>query len=106
MKFFKGLMIGLAISMVFWVCAYQVFAAPFIVCDVDPEATSYVVQLDSGQQVEVPAPLHYDLNGIEEGAHVAQVWAKNVWGLSENASPLEFTKALPQSATNTRLSSE
>ncbi len=101
----KELVLFIVLTMVVWAAAIA-NASPFIICDVDSAATSYVVQLDSGQQVEVPAPLHFDLNGIEEGAHVAQVWAKNVWGLSVDSSPLEFTKALPQSATNTRLSSE
>jgi hypothetical protein len=42
MKFFKGLMIGLAISMVFWVCAYQVFAAEPAKMLWDAPATGHV----------------------------------------------------------------
>ena len=78
------------------------YANPFLVCDPDANTTSYVVVLDNGEEVETTAPLYYDLAGIAEGAHVVQVRAKNVWGVSSPV-PFGFTKALPPSPTNMRL---
>jgi len=80
-------------------------ASPFLVCDVDENTTSYLVTLNSGNEIETPAPLHYDLVGINEGDHVISVKAKNVWGMS-NAVPFEFRKASPQSPSNIKLWSE
>lgn len=95
----KKLLIIFAICLV--ICG-QAFAAPFVVCDPDSTATSYIVILDSGEEIETPIPLHFDLSGIDEGSHIVEVRAKNIWGVS-SAVPLEFTKALPQSPTNMRL---
>jgi len=80
-------------------------AAPFLVCDVDPIVTSYIVTLDNGEELEVPAPLHVDCSTITEGAHVYTVKAKNIWGESKSV-PFEFTKALPVLPTNISLESK
>lgn len=84
-------------------CIYNAaYANPFLTCDPHPNTTSYTIVFDNGEEEELPAPLMYDLAGIEEGVHVAQVRAKNVWGVS-SIVPFEFTKALPLLPTNTRL---
>ena len=77
-------------------------ASPFLVCDVDPAATSYIVVMDSGDEIETPAPLHYNLVDIANGTHVVEVRAKNIWGVS-SPSPFEFTKGLPGSPSNIEL---
>lgn len=78
------------------------YANPFLTCDPHSNTTSYIVVLDNGTEVETPAPLYFDLAGIAEGAHVIQLRAKNVWGIS-SIVPFEFAKALPLLPTNTRL---
>jgi len=84
------------------VMAGIVSASPFLVCDVDPAATSYIIVMDSGDEIETPAPLHYDLVGINNGTHVVEVRAKNLWGESSSV-PFEFTKELPGSPSNIEL---
>ena len=84
------------IGFIFLTCTL-VHAAPFLVCDEDSNVTSYLVTLDSGEEVEVPAPLRFDLSGISEGEHVIEVKAKNVYGESAPV-PFEFIKALPASS--------
>ena len=81
------------------------YASPFLVCDPDEKTTSYIVIMDGGGPVEVHAPLHFDLGGIADGSHIVEVQGKNLWGVSV-PSPLEFTKQLPPSITNIRLSTE
>lgn len=73
-------------------------AAPFVICDPDASAEYYVIILDSGEAIETPAPLRYDLSGIETGDHIVEVRAANMWGQSAPV-PLEFTKKLPESIT-------
>ena len=85
------------------VMASVVSASPFLVCDVDEAATSYIVVMDSGDEIETPAPLHYDLVEITSGTHVVEVRAKNIWGVS-SPSPFEFTKELPANPSNIELS--
>ena len=92
----------LALAIVLYPCLAT--GAPFLVCDEDPNVDSYLVSLNGAPEVEVPAPLHFDLDGIAEGSHNVEVKAKNVWGVS-SASPFDFVKSLP-SVTNIRLSSD
>jgi len=92
----------LVISLIIVAAATLAYAGPYLVCDPDPVAESYVVVLDNGEQIETPAPLRYDLANIDEGQHVVEVQAKNKWGVS-SAVPLEFQKTLPVSPTNLRL---
>ena len=81
------------------------WSAPFLVCDVDENTTSYLVVMNDGAVVETPAPLHLDLATIPNGNYAVTVRAKNFWGVSPSV-PFEFTKALPVIANGVGLSSE
>jgi hypothetical protein len=82
------------------------FANPFLVCDPDPDATSYLVKLDGLAEVETPAPLKFDLAGVSVGNHRVEVKAKNnLWGATSEASPFEFSRP-SLSVTNIRLSAD
>ncbi len=72
--------------------AATVFAQPFLVCDNQDDVDAYIVQFEGMDPVETPAPLHYDLNGIDPGDYVVTVKAKNGVWVSEPSIPLEFTK--------------
>lgn len=80
------------------------FASPFMVCDPDPNTHIYVITYEDGTKVETPAPLHFDLADASEGKTVLTVHGKNHWGQEGPSVPFEFTRALPLSPTNTRLS--
>ena len=89
---------------IFWVMVVTLFsasivmAAPFLMCDDPPEGervTSYLVSLNGGDEIETPAPLYYDLAGIEDGTHIIDVKAKNIWGSGSPAAPFPFTKTVP-----------
>lgn len=70
-------------------------------------AEFYLVSIDGGEMVTVPAPLRYDLGplNITDGNHRFDVQAGNVWGSSE-PSPLDFTKTPVSDVTGLGLSSE
>lgn len=76
------------------VLAAPAFASPFLICDEDASVTAYLVTMDSETEIEVAAPLHYDMEGIEVGKHNIEVKAKNIWGIS-SPTPFSFIKALP-----------
>ena len=93
----KNLFAVLIIVLLVFGCIVFANAAPFLVCDpADPaeKVDRYLVKLDTGDEIAVPAPLHYDLAGIADGAHVIEVKAANVWGESGPA-PFAFEKKLP-----------
>lgn len=79
-------------------------ASPFLVCDPQPDATHYVVVFD-GVEETIPYNTDYpgglvilkDLTGIADGPHNVEVWAKNIWGLSDPV-PFSFSKERPSPA--------
>jgi hypothetical protein len=85
--------------------SYSAFAAPFLVCDVDPEVTSYLLKINGAPVVEVPAPLMYDLKNLGNGDYAFEVAAKNVWGSSAYV-PFGFTKKLPKTPLGVRVSAD
>jgi len=48
----------------------------------------------------------HDLGPLAEGSYVAEATAVNEWGESGKSAPLNFTKAIPASPLNLRVSSE
>ncbi|OYT14772.1 MAG: hypothetical protein B7C24_16610 [Bacteroidetes bacterium 4572_77] len=69
-----------------------VSAQPFLVCDPQPNVDSYKLVLNDGSEIETPAPLHYDLSGLEPGQYVVTAKAiQGVWA-SLPSVPLDFTK--------------
>lgn len=85
----KELLIALMILM-FSVCSVQ--ARPFLVCDPQEGVDSYVITFNTGEEIETPAPLHYDLEGLAPGEHVVDARAvQGVW-TSDPSVPLSFTK--------------
>lgn len=93
----KGLFVFI-FSILFTVSAW---AAPFLVSEPQTNVTSYTVTLD-GNLYEVPAQdlgnntvrLHFDLEGLTDGDHEANVTSKNVWGESD-VLPFYFNKTGP-----------
>ena len=92
----KGKIMKKLLILIIMLLATPVFAAPYLVCDEDASVDSYLVSMDSGSDIETPAPLHFDLDGIDVGNHHIEVKAKNLWGVS-SPSPLDFSKQLPGS---------
>ena len=80
------------ITMFFLAMVVSVQAQPFLVCDEQPDAESYLVILNDGAEIETPAPLHYDLSSLEPGQYVVTAKAKKGVWVSEPAIPLEFQK--------------
>jgi hypothetical protein len=89
----------------FW--ATSALAAPFLVCDTDSEATSYVYvevatsgihpgcgisQVEGKEEVVVAAPLYYDLSSLTRGTHHWCVKARNDSGDSDYV-PYQITRA-------------
>ena len=68
-------------------------ASPFLVCDVDENATHYILSFNGGEPIEVIAPLKYDVSQLPVGSHTVEVKAKNeLWGIVSDASPFSFIK--------------
>ena len=79
----------------------MVDAAPFLVCDPQPNATQYIVEFDGVVETvtyNTDGPggsvLLKDLAGIDDGPHAVIVRAMNFWGLSDPV-PFDFVKELP-----------
>lgn len=86
--------------------ASVVTAQPFLVCDAPDsaeEVTGYVLTFNGGENIETPAPLHYDLAGLLDGTYTVAACAKNMWGVSD-LSYLDFTKSLPSSPGDVKIS--
>jgi len=80
-----------------FILVLSIQAKPFIVCDVpaspDEVPASYLLILNTGEEVSTPFPLHYDLQDISPGAYVVTARAVyTLWGTSAPSVPLEFTK--------------
>lgn len=83
-----------------------VLAQPFLVCDApDPaeEVASYILTFNGGENIETPAPLHYDLAGLPDDIYTVAACAKNMWGVSD-LSYLDFIKSLPSFPGDVRIS--
>lgn len=90
-------------------------AGPFLTCDPQPNVTEYRVYLNAVDMGTSAAKLDtesgdyvlwYDLSSIAEGSFSAEATAINEWGESAKSAPFGFTKALPGSPINVRVSSE
>lgn len=104
----KKLLFGLVFVLAFSVSA--VFAAPFLVCDPQPSAEKYILEINGVQTAEFSAQMdgsvRYDLVGLVEGDFTIKAKVGNIWGWSDWSLPLVDTKALPQGPTGLRVSSE
>lgn len=95
----KKILLMLCCSLLFVSLA---IAAPFLVCDPQTKATSYMISLDGSEPQEVPAQdmgdnttrVHYDLADLLDGNHTGTVAAKNMWGES-GPVPFGFNKTVP-----------
>jgi len=76
------------------VCFSAVQARPFLACDIPAVAPdSYLVTLNTGEEIETPYPLYYDLVDLAPGEYVVTVRANyTLWGVSDPSVPLNFTK--------------
>ena len=68
----------LILAIVFF--AGTALASPFLVCTVDPVVTTYLIKVNGANAIEVPAPLHWNLDPLVDGNYNLEVAAKNVWG--------------------------
>ena len=86
------------------------FAAPFLVCDPQAGVNKYILEINTVEMPELAAEpdgsIRYDLAGIAEGDFIVRLKAGNIWGWSQYSDPLDFTKTLPQTPLNLRVSSE
>jgi hypothetical protein len=84
-------------------------AAPFLVCDDPPlseNVTHYGVRNVATDAIEVvPAPLHYDLAPLPDGAFDLEIWAINAWGESARV-PFAGVKLAPGTPNGLALSTE
>lgn len=95
-RLFSALVVGAILLFATMVCA-----APFLVCDPQNDATSYIVIIN-GIEEEVQynedgpdgSVLLKDLGSTPDGNYTVAVKAKNIWGQSI-AVPFDFVKALP-----------
>lgn len=98
-KLFLTIVFVLFLACVAW-------SQPFLVCDApDPaeEVASYILIFNGGENIETPAPLHYDLAGLPDGTYTVAACAKNMWGVSD-LSYLDFIKSLPSSPGDVKIS--
>lgn len=108
MKNFKVVVLFIIVFMFF--LGIQVQAAPFLVCDLDPEnnTVEYVIRSSTGEEIVTPYPLHYDLAGAPDGTYTIQVRARNEVGDSPGVDfiftlPIEEPQKLPGSPVNVRI---
>ncbi len=103
MRFKIQRFIIMAILIVF--TAPVVWAAPFLVCTVDPVVTNYLIKINGANAIEVPAPLHCDLEPLLDGTYNLEVAARNEWGQSIYV-PFDFIKKLPDGPLGLGLSAD
>jgi hypothetical protein len=96
-------------------------AAPFLVCDPYPKATSslqavskFTVTGLGASAITVPATvnsdgtqvLHYDLSALPNGTYTVTAAAVNGFGGSAVSAPFTFTSGIPSTPTNISLSAQ
>jgi len=90
---------GLAIlAMVLMFCG-NAFAAPFLVCDPNPRATVYVLEVDGVEQAEAACladgSFKHDMAAWTGGNHTVKAKVGNVWGWSVYSDPFNFNADVP-----------
>jgi len=75
---------------------------PYLTCDPQPNTTRFEVEVDG---IIAPseckynamdmAYVHCNLGDLDDGNHTIVARAGNVWGVSENSVPFDFTKGFP-----------
>ncbi len=112
----KKLLLALLFILAFSVST--VFAAPvFLTCDLQANVDEYNIFLDGVQIatsvaiLDVESGLYYllfDLKtlGLADGDYIATATAVNEWEESGISNPYPFTKVVPSSPLNLRVSSE
>lgn len=85
--------------------ASMAWASPFLVCDVDPVVTNYLIRVNGATALETPAPLHWDVGLLADGTYNLEIAAKNIWGQSIFV-PFVFTKEQPGTPSGIGLSVE
>ena len=97
-RLFMAIIVFLAMASVAW-------SAPFLVCTPDPDATNYLIKINGADPIELPAPLHWDLQPLADRTYNLEVAAKNIWGSSAFV-PFDFDKKLPSGPLGIGLSAE
>ena len=102
----KLLMLGIIVF--FFMCG-MAQAAPFLVCDPNPGAIKYILEMDG---VELPegvceadGSIRYDMAAyINTGNHTVRAKAGNLWGWSIYSDPFVFDADTPSAASGVGLS--
>ena len=95
----KRTLILLTVVAFFFMCG-MAWSAPFLVCDPNPGATKYVLEMDG---VELPegvceadGSIKYDMVAyVNTGNHNVRVKAGNLWGWTVYSDPFNFNADSP-----------
>lgn len=89
----------------------SVFAAPFVVADVQgSDIDRYLVSLNGGTYTEVAATtvsggkqFRYDIAPLSNGTYILKAKACNIYTCSVDSAPFTFSKTVPSAPTGLRL---
>ena len=81
------------------------WGSPFLVCTPDPVVTNYLIKVNGANAIELPAPLHWNLEPMANGTYNLEVAAKNMWGISTYV-PFDFVKKVPANPLGIGLSAD
>lgn len=96
----KKVLFGLIALFLILMCG-MVQAAPFLVCDPNPGADFYVLEVDGVEQAEADCladgSFKHDMAAWAGGNHTVRAKAGNVWGWSAYSDPFDFNADAPGS---------
>ena len=86
-------------------------AAPFLVCDSNPDATKYILEMDGTELpegvCEIDGSIKHDLASyLNTGSHTVRAKAGNIWGWSTYSDPFNFNANAPGAPTGVGLSAD
>ena len=88
----------LALVAFFFMCG-MAWSAPFLVCDPNPGATKYILEMDGVELpegvCEVDGSFKHDMAAWVGGDHTVKAKAGNVWGWSIYSDPFDFNADVP-----------
>ena len=87
------------------------YAAPFLVCDPNPDATKYVLEMDgvelSEGVCEADGSIRYDMASyLNTGNHTVRAKAGNLWGWATYSDPFNFNANAPGAHIGVGLSAD
>lgn len=83
----------------FFLMVGMAWSAPFLVCDPNPGAEKYVLEVDGVEQAEAACladgSFKHDMSFWAGGNHTLRAKAGNVWGWSIYSDPFNFNADAP-----------